>query len=118
MEGVAKKGANTVCSFLYHVIKMNFDDEKHERIILFSDACSGQNRNYMVFHFLCMLCRYLNVQIVHLFPVRGHSYCQCDRNSGNYSQRLKRMEVVETEQEYVDTIQSSRSPLFIMVDGM
>ena len=54
-EGSFKKGANTVCNFLLHVIEREFNPAKHE--------------------------------IFYLFPVRGHSFSQSDRNFGTYTQK-------------------------------
>ena len=64
-----------------------------------------------------MMSQSLSIEIIHVFPGRGHSYCVCDRNFGRYVQQLKRKETIETVQEYVDTIKSSRKEPFIMVDG-
>lgn len=75
LKGSAKKGANTVCSFIYHAVKEQFDKNKHSKIVLFSDAAGGQNRNYTVLTFLILLSRELNIEILHVYPVRGHSFC-------------------------------------------
>ena len=85
LEGSTKKGANTVCSFLHHAIQQEFDNSHHKKIVLFSGACGGQNKNYTVFAYLLTLSMQLDVDIWHVFPVRGHSCCQCDRNFGMYS---------------------------------
>ncbi|XP_043469861.1 uncharacterized protein LOC122503403 [Leptopilina heterotoma] len=69
-EGITKKGANTVCSFLYDSVKKEFDAENHKKIYFFSDAAPGQNRNYTVLTFCFLLSMELNVEILHIFPVR------------------------------------------------
>ena len=56
LEGIAEKGANTVCSFLHHSIQLVFYPLVNSKIIIFSDAAAGQNRNYTVLTFLTMLC--------------------------------------------------------------
>lgn len=117
LEGIAKKGANTVCSFLHHSIQREFDPLVNSKIILFSDAASGQNRNYTVLTFLTMLSIELNVEIWHVFPVRGHSYCQCDRNFGTYAQKKKKMERIETAQIYIDLIRNARDPPFTVIQS-
>lgn len=117
LEGTAKKGANTVCSFLKYVVEREFNESNCSKIVLFSDAASGQNRNYTVLSFLLILSAYLNVKIEHIFPVRGHSYCQCDRNFGMYSKKKKKTEVIETTKKYVEIIKESRNPPFIIVES-
>lgn len=49
IEELAKKGVRTVRSFLVYVINIEFDPTHHSKIVLFSDACGGQNRNQTVF---------------------------------------------------------------------
>ncbi|KAJ4438296.1 hypothetical protein ANN_14235 [Periplaneta americana] len=39
-----------------------------------------------------------------IFPVRGHSYCQCDRNFAMYSKKLKRKSRVATGPDYDNII--------------
>lgn len=117
MEGVAKKGANSVCAFLKHAIDRCFDKQRHKKIVLLSDACGGQNRNYTVFSFCAILAASVHVPVIQVFPVRGHSFSTCDRNFGTYAKVLKRMEVVESPEDYVSAIQMSREPPFTMVDA-
>ena len=57
----------------------------------------------------------LVVDIWHIFPVRGHSYCQCDHNFGMYSQEKKKLKRIEIAEEYIKLIRNSRHPPFTMV---
>lgn len=63
-----------------------------------------------------MLAVKYQTEIQHLYPVRGHSYCQCDRNFRLYGKKKKMKEKVETPEEYIDLIKNSRDPPFTMVD--
>ena len=106
VEGESKKGANSVCSFVRDVImkeKQTFRD-----VFLLSDGCTGQNRNWVVVSVLSALAKDEKMNITHVFPVRGHSYCQCDRNFGLYSRAVKKMETVESVDDYLDIIRSSK----------
>lgn len=114
LEGFSKKGANTVSNCLFYVIKEECKISCVNKLVLLSDACGGQNRNYTVFSFFSLLSEELQIEIEHVFPVRGHSYCQCDRNFGLYGQK-KRKEVIETAEEYVRMIKNSKKPNFIIV---
>ena len=57
-------------------------NEDTKKIFLLSDACPGQNRNKTMSRFLIIAAVINRIDILHLFPVRGHSYCQCNRNFG------------------------------------
>lgn len=116
MEGYFKKGANTVCNFVSHSILNEFKSQSYNQIFIFSDACGGQNRNYCMVGFLSLLSEHLQLEIHHLYPVRGHSYCQCDRNFGLYGKKKNKMQKIETEQEYIDLVRNSRSKPFIIVE--
>lgn len=117
MEGSLKKGANTVCNLVYHVIKKEIELNYYDKIFLYSDAAGGQNRNYLSMQFFSIVSVVLQLEIQHLFPVRGHSYCQCDRNFGLYGSKKKMQERIETEEDYVEIIKTSRDPPFEVIDA-
>lgn len=113
LESNAKKNANTVCSFLFHFIQKKLTTMKNvKKITLLSDSCGGQNKNITVVRFCAWVSKVYKVNITHLFPVRGHSYNQCDRNFGLYGTLLKRVETIETIEQYFDVMKSSRSNPF------
>lgn len=110
LEIVSKKGPNTVCSFLNHFITEKLQEMPNiKKIVLFSDACGGQNKNITMVMFSTWLAKSLNMPIEHIFPVRGHSYNQCDRNFGRYSILLKSLETIETTEQYLNIMSSARS---------
>lgn len=115
-EGKFKKGGNTVCNFLLNTIKKELQEDLYNLIYLFSDATGGQNRNYLFLCFLSLLSKYLQIEIHHLYPVRGHSYCSCDRNFGLYGQKKKKVETIETVDEYIEIIKSARNPPFTIIN--
>lgn len=100
MDGSVKKGANTVANMLYHAIKRELNLDLPDKIFLFSDNCGGQNKNYMLLIFWSLLSKHLQLEITHLFPVRGHTYCSCDRNFEMYGSKKKNVETIETPEEY------------------
>lgn len=116
MEGFCKKGGNTVCNLVFDAIKREIAIEGcFDKIYLFSDSCGGQNKNHYTLAFFSLLSKYLQLEIQHLFPVRGHSYCQCDRNFGMYGQRKAHKEVIETADEYCEMIENCRKSPFIVI---
>lgn len=88
-ETVGKKGSIDVCSLIYHYVYYLLDSDV--RILeIFCDSCAGQNKNYTVFRFLHQLVhihhRFDKIKMT--FPIRGHSYLECDKNMGIVNQKL------------------------------
>lgn len=109
LESESKKDPNSVCSFLYHVIHQKLEKMPHiKKVVLLSDSCGGQNKNSTMVMFGGWLSRAFNVEVEHLFPVRGHSFSQCDRNFGKYGILLKQVESIETVDEYINIMRDSR----------
>lgn len=119
-EGQAQKGPNEVCSFLLHYIN-NFIDPEIKELHVFSDSCPGQNRNNTVTRFWLSLTDTERFQqIVHYFPIRGHSYLACDRNFSVVKRAIKKLDRIYTMKECLEiVVNSSAKGNFtgIMVDG-
>lgn len=114
-EGDGKKGANEVCSFLYHYVK-HYVPDTVKNLTLFSDGCPGQNKN----HTMVRMCMGLTAtgrfqSITHMFPERGHSYLPYDRNFGVFKKKIKSIDRVYTPKEYVEIIANSRKNVEIHV---
>lgn len=89
-ETVGHKGSDEVCSFLHHFIYNILDPEVTD-IEAYCDSCAGQNKNNYVFKFFHHLItkeRKLN-SVTCSFPVRGHSFNECDKNSGLIPQKTE-----------------------------
>lgn len=108
LENGGEKNCNSVCSMVYDFISKKMSDST-KKIILFSDSAGGQNKSVKITYFLAWLSKALSVEIELVYPVRGHSYCICDRNFGLYSMKLKKVEVVETSEVYVKALENVRS---------
>jgi len=86
---------------------MNYLDDDVEELQIFCDSAGGQNKNYTIFRFIHYI---VNNQIHGLknikitFPVRGHSYLECDKNVGLW--KLK--EKMETPKDFKSMIKNSR----------
>lgn len=83
-----------------------------------SDSAGGQNKNQTYLRFCSYLSKSLNVEVMHIFPVRGHSFGQCDRSFGVIRNNMKSLQTVELPKEYLERIVTSRkSPTpFMLVD--
>lgn len=79
-ETVGKRGSDDVCSLLHDFVYNHLPLDVKE-IYLFCDSCGGQNKNFTVFRFMHYLVhfekRFTNITLT--YPVRGHSYLDCDR---------------------------------------
>lgn len=104
-ETVARKGADDVCSMLDHFIT-NFLDQRVREFVIFCDSCAGQNKNYTVIRYLHYMVsvkkRFDCAKVV--FPERGHSYLECDRDMGLINQKS----YVETPSDWREVIENSR----------
>lgn len=88
-ETKGKKGSDDVVSLLDNFVTQ-FVSKEVEEIQFFCDSCSGQNKNYTVFRYIYYLVhikkRFNKISII--FPVRGHSYMECDKNMGLINQKI------------------------------
>lgn len=86
-ETIAKKGADDVCSILSHFIDTL--NESVTSLEIFCDSCAGQNKNWTVIRYAHYLVnvkkRFTEIQLT--FPIRGHSYMECDKDFGAINQK-------------------------------
>lgn len=87
-QTVAKKGSDEVSSLLYHFC-FNYLPPTIRHLEIFCDSCSGQNKNYTIIRLLHFLVhkkkRFDSIKMT--FPVRGHSYMECDKDFGLVNQK-------------------------------
>lgn len=104
------RGPNEVCSALVNFLNLLENKLKNENtpptvLNLFSDSCSGQNKNQFT---MATLLFYINckatifTKINHIFPVRGHSYMPPDRVFGRIEQVLRKKENIVSPKQYID----------------
>lgn len=91
IEGENKKGANSVSSFLFEILKQ-INLSSFKEVILFSDSCPAQNKNSTLFKCLIYLSNLFKIQISHVYAVKGHSYCVCDRQFALFTKKVKKMD--------------------------
>lgn len=116
----AKKDSNSVASFLHHAIERKLKELPNVKYVIFlSDACGGLNKNISIVSFCSWLSRVYSVEVLHLFPVRGHSFGQCDRNFGLLRKKIKNIETMTTAKPYLTAMVECRehpSPFFVLMD--
>lgn len=113
-ETVARKGADDVTSMLSHFC-MEILPATVREIEIFCDSCAGQNKNYTVFRFLDYLVHTLaRFDVIKMiFPIRGHSYMECDRDMALINQKAK-TEVPDDWNTIFSTSRENPSPFNVM----
>lgn len=104
-ENMAKKGSDEVCSFLFDFL-MNHADNHIKHLHVFCDSAGGQNKNYAVFRFMHYIVHSVRIldSIRITFPIRGHSYLECDKNMGLVNLKTR----MELPEDYYDLLDHSR----------
>jgi hypothetical protein len=92
IEGESKRNPNSVCSFLFEALKHIINNLAKQFVSNLYFFCPAQNRNYTVLKFLSCFSVNYKVKIIQVFPVRGHSYCSCDRNFAIFSKILRNID--------------------------
>ena len=107
-ESIAKRGSVEIASCLLHYIDNEIDDEV-EKLVIFSDNCGGQNKNWnVVSTYLRLIHANRFKRIEHIFMVPGHSFLPCDRDFGHIEKILRTKEVY-TLDHYARIIANARS---------
>lgn len=77
------KNPNSVVCFLYNCLTKQLQKFPGiSLIVLLSDAASGQNRNFQMTKFILWFAKVNDVDVMQMFPVRGHSFSTCDCDFG------------------------------------
>lgn len=101
-EGIAQKGANEVCSFLMKYINDNIPPHVDE-LYLYSDNCTGQNKNHTMIRFLMSLTETGRFKkVLFRLPIRGHSYLSCDRDFGMIKKKMNKIDRYYSTKEVME----------------
>ncbi|XP_063229450.1 uncharacterized protein LOC134534793 [Bacillus rossius redtenbacheri] len=113
-EGTANKGPNEVCSLLTDYLNTVPPEIKEIRI--FSDNCSGQNKNHSLARLLLALTQTGRFnKIEQFFPIRGHSFLPCDRDFPMIKRQLRKHDRLYSLREITElVIKSSNNNKFIV----
>ncbi|PSN29075.1 hypothetical protein C0J52_28073 [Blattella germanica] len=106
-ELTGKRGQNNVTSMLLKYF--NMIGAEHEHLVLMSDGCPGQNKNYHMVHFIYMLVHWLKLfnKVTYIFPMRGHSYLPNDQDF-SLIEAKKRKHNAEVHSDWDALIRSAR----------
>ena len=108
-ESVASRGSHEVGScIISHIKEMQTDAT---RLILYSDACGGQNRNiYLVCLWLHVVAsdEYSFTEIDHKFMISGHSYLPNDHDFGHIEQSSKTTMQIYVPDDWENVVRQAR----------
>jgi len=106
-ETVAGRGSEEIASCLLKYFDMtNFAAKK---LVLYSDNCCEQNKNYTVMCLWQYLIRTGKFdQTTHIFPISGHTMLPCDRDFGQIEKVLRKHERIYSPVEYCTLIAHAR----------
>lgn len=113
-ENIAKRGSDEVLSCLFEFIQ---NQDPIEHLVVWSDSCAGQNKNFnlIAFYQYLILHQYCKT-IDHKFPEVGHSYLDSDRDFGRIEKVLKKHEKISSPEEYRSHIKSASNSKTKVID--
>jgi hypothetical protein len=80
-EGLTGRGGNEIASCIYKLFSSHTQNTYKNKLIMWSDNCSGQNKNKMIiFLWIYLVAKGIFSCIEHKFLISGHSFLSCDRD--------------------------------------
>ena len=108
-ETVAGRGSDEIASCLLKYLNATEFNVDAKKMIIYSDNCCGQNKNYTIMSlWLYLICVGKFDEITHIFPIAGHTMLPCDRDFGQIEQVLRKHEHIYTPEEYGNLIATAR----------
>ncbi len=101
------KKVQILSSYLYYAVnflRLSLNLDEIEKFCFLSDAAGSQDRNWTLVKFCVHISILLEIKIIHIFPIRGHSYV-CDTNFAMVSNKLRKKPVLETPNDYLKIIE-------------
>lgn len=107
-ENQSSKGSTEIFSSLLTVFEFENVFRNKEHLILWSDSCGGQNKNFLILCLHQYLVRKNFFKIIdHKYPEVGHTYLDSDRAFGRIEKVLRKNETLYSPEQYRDIIVKS-----------
>lgn len=107
-EDVANRGSLEVASCLYRFCTLLKEEYEIDHLIIWSDSCAGQNKNFtLICLYQILILNGTFKRIDHKFPEVGHSYLDSDRNFGRIEKKLRKHENIYVPEQYRDIIKAA-----------
>lgn len=110
---IAKRGANEIASCLLHFIESEVN-RGIKSISLYSDNCSGQNRNRFIFAMYIYVSRVFNVEVTHRFLQTGHTQNEGDSMHACIEKNMKNKTLYSPDQLYEVIMNSKVQNKFVI----
>lgn len=111
-ETMASRGSQEIASCL----KKHIFQHPKKQIIIYSDTCTGQNRNIKVSLTLLKLTQETEVEVIdHKFLVSGHSYLPNDSDFGVIEQASRNKTIYVAEDWYSEITSVRRNKKFVTI---
>lgn len=108
-EDVAGRGSEEIASCVGIYIEKLSEETDIQELILYSDSCGGQNKNFTMLALLHLLCESGGIKKVqHKFLVPGHTFLPCDRNFGVIEAAKRRATSVFVPDDWCKLVQGAR----------
>lgn len=104
-EDIANRGSTEVASSLLTLIEFDAALREKDQIIIWSDSCAGQNKNFIMvcLYQLLIVKGYFKI-IEHKFPEVGHSFLDSDRDFGRIEKVLRKHSTIYLPGQYREII--------------
>lgn len=111
-ETTGGRGSQEVLSCLYYNIK-NSVPEYVNTLYTFSDSCTGQNRNWIMFHFMMYIVNSVpNLsEIIVCYLVSGHSFLPNDSDFSDISKSQKKKEFIYIPEQWMTLVEQCRKKI-------
>ena len=104
-EDVAGRGSSEVASCFWNFIQNCEEAKKRDHLVVWSDSCAGQNKNFLMICFYQFLIhKGIFKTIDHKYPEVGHTYLDSDRDFGRIEKVLRKHDTIYTPEQYRDLI--------------
>lgn len=98
-QTIAKKGSNEVNSSLYHYAEM-MSQEGVLILIVYSDNCTGQNKNMYLFCLYYLLAQKFKLTIIHRWLEKGHTEMGADSVHARIEIRTQKIDIFSPAEWY------------------
>ena len=117
-EATASRGPAEIASCIWHWLCQNrHNGVRPERLVAFSDACGGQNRNFIMAMFWMHVTQEMTVDCIdHVFMVSGHSFLPCDEDFGLDEKQKHKTEAVYSLSQWMSIARRARKKPFEVIE--
>lgn len=107
-EEQGSKGSTDILSSLLTALEMDEVLKSKDHLIIWSDSCSGQNKNFLLVCLYQHLVQRGSFKVIdHKFPEVGHTYLDSDRDFGIIEKNLRKHETIFLPEQYRNVIAKS-----------